>query len=96
VQDDRSSSCISCPIASIATIFIGLAEVEDCVNNADWCPSLFPGQCYDQMVEERCCKFCRERLLFDPSKWQRLFFLLSRSSWWYLQRVNNLGRNGLW
>jgi len=29
-----------------------------CRDNADWCPGLFAGQCYDRSVERVCCATC--------------------------------------
>jgi len=29
-----------------------------CKDDASWCSTLFPGQCYDKAVEETCCATC--------------------------------------
>ena len=40
----------------------------ECKDNANWCPTIFPGYCYDRSTEQTCCKFCRDRLKSDLSE----------------------------
>ena len=42
---------------------VGTAVRPRCHDNADWCPTLFPGQCYNQAVEQVCCGTCSRHLI---------------------------------
>ena len=65
---------------------VGTAVRPRCHDNADWCPTLFPGQCYNQAVEQVCCGTCSRHLISSKPRESLLHSItLYRYSQWHRQ-----------